>query len=99
MSSPVSLRSLRRDRVIVWLWLPAGGLAMLLVVKAWQLLAGEPPHALYTSLDVAWIVVTFLLIWRNSSRRCPQCDHRYLRSFPWMSLDHVECGVCGYELE
>jgi hypothetical protein len=99
MSGPFTLQSLRRDRMTIWLWLPIGGLAMFVVVKAWHLLAGEPPQALYTTLDVVWIVVTFLLIWRRSSRRCPKCDHRYLRAFPWMSLKRVECGVCGYELK
>jgi DNA-directed RNA polymerase subunit RPC12/RpoP len=101
MRRPVSeptLAQLRRDRLMIWLWLPVGGLAMLLVVKCWQAFAGEPPPSLYTTLDVVWIVVTFLLIWRNSSRRCPKCDHRYLRSYPWMSLKQVRCTVCGHEL-
>src|SRR3954467_9240164 len=99
MSPPPTLRTLRRGRAAIWLWLPVGGLAMFGVVKGWQLVAGEPPAVLYTVLDVAWIVVTFLLIWRHSSRRCPKCDHRYLRAFPWMSLDRVRCGICGYEVE
>jgi hypothetical protein len=45
--------------VRIWCWLPVGGLAMYLVVKAWQFAAGDPPQALYTVLDVAWIAVTF----------------------------------------
>jgi hypothetical protein len=96
---PLTLAKLRRDRLMIWLWLPVGGLAMFLVVKAWQLVAGEPPPSLYTGLDVAWIAVTFSLIWRHSSQRCPKCDHRYLRAFPWMSLKKVKCGACGYELD
>ena len=75
-----------------------GGAAMRGVVVATGLVAGEPPQALYSTLYVLWIAVTFSLIWRNSARRCPRCDHRYLRAFPWMSLKKVECGVCGYEL-
>ena len=98
MDAPLTLARLRRDRLLIWCWLPVGGLAMFLVVKAWQLVAGEPPRALYSTLDVLWIAVTFSLIWRRSSSRCPRCDHRYLRAFPWMSLKKVECGVCGYEL-
>jgi hypothetical protein len=98
MSRPVTLASLRRDRIVIWTWLPVGGLGMFAVVKLWQLLGGEPPPALYTTLDVIWIIVTFALIWRHSSRRCPTCNHRYLRAFPWMSLQRVDCPVCGYEL-
>ncbi len=96
-SRPLTLAQLRRDRLAIWLWLPVGGLAMFLVVKAWQLAAGEPPPTLYTSLDVVWIAVTFGLIWRRSSERCPSCDHRWLRAFPWMSLKKVTCGVCGHQ--
>ena len=99
MARIVSLRSLRRDRLLVWLWLPAGGLAMLLVVKAWQLVAGAPPPRLYTALDVVWIVVTFALIWRNSAQRCPACGHRWLRAYPWMSLKRVQCAACGHTLD
>jgi hypothetical protein len=94
----LTLRQLRADRVLIWCWLPLGSLAMLAVVKGWQHFAGEPPHALYTTLDVVWIVVTFLLIARRSTARCPRCDHRWLRGFPWMSLAKVECGVCGHEM-
>ena len=95
----LTLAGLRRDRRTIWLWLPVGGLAMFLVVKGWQMLAGEPPPAVYTVLDVLWIAVTFGLIWRRSSQRCPVCDHRFLRAFPWMSLKKVRCGVCGHELD
>jgi DNA-directed RNA polymerase subunit RPC12/RpoP len=96
--APLTLAQLRRDRVLIWCWLPIGGFAMFLVVKGWQLLAGEPPPGLYTTLDVVWIVVTFSLIWRRSTSRCPTCGHRYLRGFPWMSLKKVECARCGYKL-
>jgi hypothetical protein len=99
LSREVSLRSLRRDRVLIWLWLPFGGLAIVLVAQLWRLVAGEPPPRLYTALDVVWMVVTFGLIWRNSSRRCPQCAHRWLRGFPWMSLKRVDCGACGHPLK
>jgi hypothetical protein len=95
---PLTLARLRRDRWTIWLWLPVGGLAMFLVVQAWQLAAGAPPSTLYTALDVVWIAVTFGLIWRRSSQRCPQCAHRWLRAFPWMSLKKVSCGVCGHEM-
>ncbi len=98
-AAPLTLTQLRRDRLLIWLWLPIGSALMYLVVQAWQRFAGEPPPSVYTSLDVAWVVVTFLLIWRHSSRRCPTCDHRYLRAFPWMSLRRVRCGVCGREFE
>ena len=94
----LTLARLRRDRRLIWWWLPIGGLAMFLVVKGWQLAAGEPPHALYTTLDVVWIAVTFSLIWRRSTSRCPRCNHRYLRAFPWMSLKKVECAACGYRM-
>ena len=97
-AAAITLARLRRDRLLIWLWMPVGGLAMFLIAMAWRLVAGEPPQALYSTLYVLWIAVTFSLIWRNSSRRCPRCDHRYLRAFPWMSLKKVECGVCGYEL-
>ena len=95
-SVALTLARLRRDRLLIWCWLPIGGLAMFLVIKGWQLVAGEPPPALYTGLDVVWIAVTFSLIWRRSTSRCPRCDHRWLRAFPWMSLKKVECGACGY---
>jgi hypothetical protein len=95
----VSLQSLRRDRVIVWLWVPVGMLLVLVVTQAWLHVVGEPPRGLVTTLDVLWVVVMLMLIWRNSSRRCPTCDNRYLRTFPWMSLKKVKCGVCGYELK
>ncbi len=94
----LTLARLRRDRVVLWCWLPVGGLAMFLVVKAWQFVAGAAPPTLYTVLDVAWIAVTFTLISRRSTSRCPKCDHRWLRAFPWMSLKKVECGVCGHEM-
>jgi hypothetical protein len=97
--TPLSLAKLRRDRATIWLWLPIGGLAMALAIQAWQRFAGDPPPALYKTLYVLWICVTFGLIWRHSSQRCPKCDHRYLRAFPWMSLKKVQCGVCGYELK
>jgi len=96
--APLTLARLRRDRRLVWWWLPLGGLAMFVVVRAWYLVAGEPPPALYSTLDVLWIAVTFSLIWRRSSTRCPKCGHRLLRAFPWMSLTKVECSVCGYEV-
>ena len=97
-SKPLTLAGLRRDRLLIWCWLPLGGLAMFLVVKGWQLAAGEPPPGLYTALDVVWIAVTFSLIWRRTTSRCPRCDHRWLRGFPWTSLKKVECGVCGHEM-
>ena len=94
--APLTLARLRRDRRLIWWWLPLGGFAMFLAVKGWQYAAGEPPPMLYTALDVVWIAVTFSLIWRRSTSRCPKCDHRWLRAFPWMSLKKVECGACGY---
>ena len=97
-AAPLTLAQLRRERRMIWAWLPIGGVAMFLVIKAWQLLAGEPPPALYTTLDVLWIAVTFSLIARRTASRCPKCDHRYLRGFPWTSLKKVECAVCGYEI-
>ena len=96
--TPLTLKQLRRDRILLWCWLPLGGLAMFLVVKAWQQVAGEPPPWLYTALDVAWIAVTFTLIARRSTARCPRCNHRWLRGFPWISLARVECGACGHEM-
>jgi hypothetical protein len=94
-----TLTQLRRDRRAIWWWLPIGGLAMFLVVKGWQQFAGAPPPpGLYMALDIGWIAVTFSLIARRSTARCPKCDHRYLRGFPWQSLKKVECGVCGYEI-
>jgi hypothetical protein len=95
-AEPLTLAQLRRDRRLVWAWLPVGGGAMFLVVKAWQQFAGEPPPSLYTTLDVVWIAVTFSLIARRTTSRCPRCNHRWLRAFPWMSLRKVECGVCGH---
>jgi DNA-directed RNA polymerase subunit RPC12/RpoP len=71
---------------------------MFLVVKAWQAALGEPPHGLYTTLDVVWIAVTFGLIWRRTTERCPKCNHRWLRAFPWLSLKRVRCSACGHEL-
>ena len=87
---------------LIWWWLPVG--------SAWrcslfiQVLAASSPAsrrrpALYTTLDVA-------LDRRDVQpdraalvgSRCPKCDHRYLRGFPWQSLKKVECGVCGYEI-
>ena len=97
-AAPLTLARLRRDRLLIWVWLPIGGLAMFLVIKGWQLAAGEPPPGLYTALDVVWIAVTFSLIWRRSTSRCPQCGHRYLRAFPWLSLKKVECAACGYQV-
>jgi hypothetical protein len=94
----LTLARLRHDRRMIWWWLPVGGGAMFLVVKGWQLLVGEPPPTLYTSLDIVWIAVTFGLIWRRTTSRCPRCDHRWLRGFPWMSLKKVQCGVCGHEM-
>ena len=97
-SAPLTLARLRQDRRLIWWWLPIGSAAMYLVIWAWRQLAGEPPSALYTTLDVLWIAVTFSLIARRTASRCPKCDHRYLRGFPWISLKKVECGVCGYRI-
>ncbi len=97
-AAALTLARLRRDRLLLWCWLPIGSLAMFAVIKGWRMAAGEPPQGLYTGLDVVWIAVTFSLIWRRSTSRCPKCDHRYLRAFPWMSLKKVRCGVCGYEV-
>ncbi len=97
-NTPLTLVQLRRDRRLIWWWLPAGGALMFVVVKAWRAFSGEPPPALYTTLDVLWIAVTFSLIYRRSTSRCPQCDHRWLRAFPWMSLKQVECGVCCHRI-
>ena len=95
----LTLTQLRRDRRAIWWWLPIGGMVMWLVIQGWQHVAGEPaPPGLYTALDLAWIAVTVSLIARRSSARCPKCDHRYLRGFPWQSLKKVECGVCGHEI-
>ena len=68
-ATPLTLTRLRRDRLLIWCWLPLGGLAMFAVVKSWQLAAGEPPPGLYTALDVIWIAVTFSLIWRRTDYR------------------------------
>ena len=97
-AAPLTLTRLRRDRRLIWWWLPIGGLAMFAVVVIWRHVAGEPPPALYTTLDIVWIAVTFTLISRRTTSRCPKCDHRWLRAFPWMSLKGVECGVCGHEM-
>ena len=97
-SAPLTLVQLRRDRRLIWWWLPIGGGAMFLVIKGWQQFAGEPPPGLYTALDVVWIAVTFSLIWRRSTSRCPRCAHRWLRAFPWMSLKTVECAACGHKM-
>jgi hypothetical protein len=94
----LTLAQLRRDRVLIWCWVPVGGLAMFLVAAAWRAVAGVPPQGLYTALDVAWIAVTFTLVSRRATRRCPKCDHRWLRGFPWMSLRKLRCGVCGHEM-
>ncbi|MCK9684854.1 hypothetical protein [Scleromatobacter humisilvae] len=96
--APLTLTQLRRDRRLIWWWLPVGSAAMFLFIRLWRQFAGEPPPALYTTLDVLWIAVTFSLIARRSGSRCPKCDHRYLRAFPWMSLKKVECAVCGYKI-
>ena len=97
-SAPLTLTRLRRDRLLIWWWLPIGSAAMFLVLRIWRQFAGEPPPALTTTLDVLWIAVTFSLISRRSASRCPKCDHRYLRAFPWMSLKKVECSACGYRI-
>ena len=97
-AAPLTLARLRRDRRVIWWWLPIGGLAMFAVVATWRTLAGEPPPTLYTTLDIVWIAVTFTLIARRTTRRCPKCDHRWLRAFPWMSLKTVECSVCGHQM-
>jgi DNA-directed RNA polymerase subunit RPC12/RpoP len=94
-----SLAVLRRDRVLLWLWVPGGVLAIALLMQGWLRLFGEPPRALVNALCVAWIVTMLLMIWRHSSRRCPDCGYRYLRAFPWMSLKKVRCPACGYELK
>ena len=94
----LTLARLRRDRRLIWWWLPVGSAAMWLLIRAWQLVAGEPPAALYTALDIVWIAVTFGLISRRSVARCPKCDHRFLRGFPWISLKKVECNACGYRM-
>jgi len=96
--APLTLRRLRADRLLVWCWLPVGGLAMIAAIQAWRAFAGEPTPRLYMVLDVVWIAVTFTLIARRTTRRCPKCNHRWLRNFPWMSLKHVQCGVCGHEM-
>jgi DNA-directed RNA polymerase subunit RPC12/RpoP len=95
----VTLARLRRDRWAIWLCVPAGLVVMWGLAQAWDYAIGEPPRELYTTLDVIWIVIVFLLIWQHSSRRCPHCGHRFLRAFPWMSLKRVKCGHCGYELK
>ena len=97
-NAPLTLAQVRRDRRLIWWWLPVGSAAMFLVIKAWRQFAGEPPPALYTTLDIVWIAVTFSLISRRTVSRCPKCDHRWLRAFPWMSLKKVQCGVCGHEM-
>ena len=95
---PLTLKQLRSDRVLLWCWLPLGSFAMYLVLQAWQRFAGDPPRGLYTTLDILWIAVTFSMIARRSTARCPRCNNRWLRSFPWMSLSKVECSVCGHEM-
>ena len=81
-TAPLTLAQVRRDRRLIWWWLPVGSAAMFLVIKAWRQFAGEPPPALYTTLDIVWIAVTFSLISRRTVSRCPKCDHRWLRGFP-----------------
>ena len=101
MSDPTepTLARLRRDRVLIWLWVP-GGIAVILIANlAWSLLVGPPPRALAQTLCVLWVISVLLMIWRHSSRRCPDCGYRYLRSYPWLSLRKVRCPACGYELK
>ena len=97
-AAPLTLKQLRADRLLVWCWLPIGGLAMFTLVQGWRRFAGEPPPRLYMVLDIVWIAVTFSLIARRTMRRCPKCNNRWLRQFPWMSMKKVECRVCGHEM-
>ena len=94
-----TLATLRRDRVLLWLWVPGGVALIVVLMQGWLHLFGEPPRVLVNGLCVAWIVTMLMLIWRHSSRRCPDCGHRYLRGYPWMSLKKVRCAACGYELQ
>ncbi len=97
-SVPLTLQQLRADRLVIWCWLPLGSAAMFAVIQGWRHVAGEPPQTLYTVLDIVWIAVTFTLIARRTSKRCPKCNNRWLRSFPWMSLKKVECSACGHSM-
>ena len=97
-SAEPTLARLRRDRWLLWLWVPGGLLVQALAQPAWRWWAGQPPAALTQTLSVLWIVSMFLLIWRHSARRCPDCGYRYLRGFPWISLKRVRCP-CGFELK
>ena len=97
-SRPLTLAELRRDRRRIWWWLPLGSLGMFVLIKGWQATAGDPPPALYTVLDVAWIAVTFGMIARRTKSRCPNCGQRWLRGFPWLSLKRVRCAACGHEM-
>jgi len=98
-STEPSLADLRRDRLLIWLWVPAGMGVILLATRGWSLLIGPPSRTLTQVLCVLWVVTELLLIWRHSSRRCPDCGHRYLRAYPWMSLRKVRCPACGYQLK
>ncbi len=94
----LTLQQLRADRVLIWCWLPLGSAAMYAVIQGWTRYAGTPPRSLFVVLDILWIAVTFTLIARRTSQRCPKCNNRWLRSFPWMSLKKVECSICGHEM-
>ena len=94
-----TLATLRRDRLLIWLWVPGGVVVIAALMQAWTLLASvEPPRYAVRVLCVLWIVSVLMMIWRHSSRPCPDCGYRYLRAFPWMSLKKVRCPACGYEL-
>ena len=97
-AAPLTLQRLRRDRLLIWLWLPIGGLAFFAFMAVWRHVAGEPPQRVVMVADIVWIAVTFSLIARRTTRRCPQCNNRWLRSFPWMSMKKIQCGVCGHEM-
>ena len=97
-ATPLTLAQLRSDRVLIWCWLPLGSFAMVAIIQGWTRYAGTPPRSLYVALDIVWIAVTFTMIARRTSQRCPRCNHRWLRAFPWMSLKKVQCDVCGHEM-
>ena len=98
-TAPLTLAQLRRDRRLIWWWLPVGGAAMFLVVKAWRQFAGEPPPALYTTLDIVWIAVTFSLISRRTVEPLPEVRPPLAARVPVdVAASTCECGVCGHEM-
>lgn len=100
MSSDSVLIQIRKRRRAFWLWLPIGMLLGILIIELVKFFVDEPPHWLFTTLNIFMAIIGYVLISRLSNVRCPKCGKSALRaSLFFTPLNKLKCFHCDHPLQ